>query len=248
MKEFDVVIIGAGTAGLSARKEVEKVTKNYIVIDDGILGTTCARVGCMPSKVLIQVANDFNRRKSFLQEGIHGGEGLSVNHQEVMSHVRSLRDRFVRGVTGSMESWTKDHFVPKRARFLDTQTLDLGDEKVRAKKIIIATGSRPIMPKAWEPFKSYFIDTNQFFEQEFLPQKMAVIGLGVIGLELGQALHRLGFDIAAIGRGPAIGGLTDPFLQEYAQTKFSQEMNISFGGVTDIGEEDGQLVLKNRDR
>jgi len=58
MKKYDVAIIGAGTGGLSARKWVAKKTDNYVVIDNGILGTTCARVGCMPSKVLIQAAND----------------------------------------------------------------------------------------------------------------------------------------------------------------------------------------------
>ncbi len=55
-REVDVAIIGAGSGGLSARREVEKKTKNYVVIDGGTLGTTCARVGCMPSKVLIKVA------------------------------------------------------------------------------------------------------------------------------------------------------------------------------------------------
>ena len=72
MKHYDVIIIGAGTSGLSARKVVSKYTQNYVVIDDGILGTTCARVGCMPSKAFIQVANDFHRRNSFQEIGITG--------------------------------------------------------------------------------------------------------------------------------------------------------------------------------
>ena len=100
MEMLDVIIIGAGTAGLSARREVEKKTKSYIVIDDGPLGTTCARVGCMPSKVLIQVANDFDRRRSLAEEGILGGDKLTLDGKLVMNHVRKLRDRFVRGVMG----------------------------------------------------------------------------------------------------------------------------------------------------
>ena len=100
MKEYDVVIIGAGSGGLSARREVAKQTDNYLVVNSGPLGTTCARVGCMPSKVLIQTANDFNRRKKLEEQGIIGGESLGLDHVKVMEHVRSLRDRFVRGVTG----------------------------------------------------------------------------------------------------------------------------------------------------
>ena len=81
MREVDVAIIGAGTAGLSARSLVARETDNYVVIDDGPLGTTCARVGCMPSKVLIQVANDYHRRHVLAEEGIyddHGPSRLSI--------------------------------------------------------------------------------------------------------------------------------------------------------------------------
>ena len=70
------------------------MTDNYLVIDDGFLDTTCARVGCMPpSKVLIQVAHDFHRRYKFELEGIHGRDSLQLYQPEVMAHVRRLRDR-----------------------------------------------------------------------------------------------------------------------------------------------------------
>ncbi len=61
VKEYEVAIIGAGTAGLTARAEVAKRTDDYVVLDGGVLGTTCARVGCMPSKTLIEVANTFHK-------------------------------------------------------------------------------------------------------------------------------------------------------------------------------------------
>lgn len=114
MKNYDVVIIGAGTAGLSARKVVSKYTQSYVIVDDGILGTTCARVGCMPSKAFIQIANDFHRRTSFQETGIDGSELLKIDSKKVMSHTRKLRDRFVRSVLGGMEEWKNEHFeVPQ---------------------------------------------------------------------------------------------------------------------------------------
>ena len=146
MKNFDVAIIGAGTSGLTARREVAKKTDNYVVIDDGPLGTTCARVGCMPSKVLIQVANDFYGRKRFSQMGIHGEESLSVDSKEVMNHVRSLRDRFVRAVKFPMAGW-ENKLIRGRATFVDANTLEVNGEKISAKKIVAATGSRPVIPK-----------------------------------------------------------------------------------------------------
>lgn len=244
MKKYEYVIIGAGTAGLSARKEIEKVTNDYVVIDNGILGTTCARVGCMPSKVLIQAANDYHRRNSFKELGIQGSENLIIDHAKVMTHVRKLRDRFVRGVTSSIDKWKDDHLIQKRATFIDQNTLDLGDEKIQFKKIIIATGSSPVIPEPWKEYQDFLIDTDSFFELEELPKKIAVIGLGVIGIELGQALHRLGVDVVGIGRSNTISGVSDPKIKEYVAEKFSEEMNLDFTGVKSLSKKDNQLIIK----
>jgi dihydrolipoamide dehydrogenase len=130
MKKVKVAIIGAGSGGLSARREVQKKTDDYVVIDGGTLGTTCARVGCMPSKVLIQVAEDFNRRKKYEEEGISGGGELSINSSKVMTHVRKLRDRFVRGVIGGMDSWGESNFIAEYATFVDANTLQVGAERI----------------------------------------------------------------------------------------------------------------------
>lgn len=248
MRSVDVAIIGAGSAGLSARREVTKVTDNYVVIDDGPLGTTCARVGCMPSKVLIQVANDYFRKNKFKEIGIDGAENLSIDHSKVMNHVRKLRDRFVRAVKSDIEEWTGTNLIQKRAKFIDKNTLDLGDEKITAKSIILATGSSPIIPGNWRQYEKYFMDTNRFFEQETLPETVAVIGLGVIGIELGQALSRLGVKVIGLSLNKAIGGLTDPKIQDYAANTFAEEMTLSFDGADLVGEKDGKLIVKSGEK
>lgn len=92
MHKFDVVIIGAGSAGLSALREVKKHTDNFILINEGPWGTTCARVGCMPSKLLIEAANAFYRRVSFNEFGITGADQLGVDHKRVLQRVRRLRE------------------------------------------------------------------------------------------------------------------------------------------------------------
>ncbi len=248
MKNYDVAIIGAGTAGLSARKVVSKYTQNYVVIDDGILGTTCARVGCMPSKAFIQVANDFHRRNSFRELGITGAESLKVDSEKLMIHTRKLRDRFVKSVLGGMDEWKEKHFIGKRARFVDRNVVDVDGEKIKAKKIIIATGSSPIIPKPWQEFSDFFIDTNSFFELQKLPQSIGVIGLGVIGIELGQALHRLGVVVIGISQGRAIAGLSDPKLIEYTSQKLGQEIDIDFSGVQNLARKDQKLMIRTAEK
>ena len=123
---IDVVIIGAGTAGLYALSQVIQNRKSYLVIQNGELGTTCARVGCMPSKVLIQAAEDFHRRKAFERKGIEGAERLSVNKEEVMEFVRELRDSFVERVHGNNDKRLKDHIINGQAEFIKPGQLQVG--------------------------------------------------------------------------------------------------------------------------
>ncbi len=246
LKHYKVAIIGAGSAGLSARREVAKETDSYVVIDDGPLGTTCARVGCMPSKVLIDIANKYHSRKVFDVLGIEGSENLSLNSTTAMKEVRKLRDRFVRGVTDDIVSWTKTNLIAKRAKFIDKNTLDLGDEKITADHIIIATGSSPITPGPWKPLAKYFFDSDSFFELETLPKKIAVIGMGVIGLELGQALARMGVDVVGINIGQATGGLTSPEVVKASWEHFSSEMKTDDSGVENLKEENGKLIVTTK--
>jgi dihydrolipoamide dehydrogenase len=249
MRKVDVAIIGAGSAGLAARREVAKTTDSWVVIDDGILGTTCARVGCMPSKVLIQSADDFARRKKFAEQGILGAENLSIDTDITIRHVRSLRDRFVRGVSSGMASWmTDDNLIRKRAKFIDKNTLDLGDEKIWAKTIIIATGSTPFIPPILKDHKEFLLTTDFLFEQEHLPKNIAVIGLGVIGIELGQALSKLDLNILGVARREMIAGVSDPEILEYVVRKFDEQLDLSFEGVQKVEVVGDQLKISTGKR
>ena len=76
---FDAIIVGAGSAGLAALREVRKRTNNYLIVNAGLYGTTCARVGCMPSKLLIEAANAYHRRHTFEAFGITGSDALQAD-------------------------------------------------------------------------------------------------------------------------------------------------------------------------
>jgi len=95
--KVDSVIIGAGIARLSAFREVRRYTDDFLLVNDGHWGTTCAAVGCMPSKALIEVANAFHRRSAFDAFGIRGAEGLRADIPAVLTRVRRMRDAFVKG-------------------------------------------------------------------------------------------------------------------------------------------------------
>jgi dihydrolipoamide dehydrogenase len=243
-----IAIIGAGTAGLTARREVARVTEDYVLIDGGPMGTTCARVGCMPSKVILQVAHDFHRRVHFETMGIRGGEHLSVDRKAVMDHVRQLRDRFTSGVLRSHHDF-EEKIIRKKARFLDQHTLDLEGERLIFNKAIIATGSSPIIPAAWEKFRSHLVTTDDFFEMQELPESMAVIGLGVIGLELGQALFELGIETTLIGREGNYGGASSPIINQEIKKSLFSSMNVILGDAELVSiSDEGKLVIAINDQ
>ena len=87
-KRVDVAIIGSGSAGLYSLSKVRPSGKSFVLINGGEPGTTCARVGCMPSKALIQVADDFNRRKILGRYGVEGHEGIEIDINETMEYVQ----------------------------------------------------------------------------------------------------------------------------------------------------------------
>jgi dihydrolipoamide dehydrogenase len=228
-RDVDVAIIGAGSAGLYALAQVKRHTDSYVLIDGGKLGTTCARVGCMPSKALIQVAEDFHRRKLFDREGIEGAEELGVAGTDVLEHVQDLRDIFVDKVLTTSTDDMGEEFIASNARFLEPQIVQAGEQRIRARRFVIATGSTPVVPAAWRAFGDRVLTTDEIFELEELPESLAVIGLGVIGLELGQAFHRLGVAVTGIDQLDVIGNIDDPEIAAVAAQLIGKEMPLWLG-------------------
>lgn len=247
VQRVDVAIIGAGSAGLSALGEVRKVTNDFIVIDDGPLGTTCARVGCMPSKALIQVANDFDRRLHLQGRGIHGGGNLRIDIPEALSWVRKLRDGFAGGAVFSTKGLGR-RLIRGRALFLGPNQIRVGKKTFGAKRVILATGSRPVMPEEFLALGDGVVTTDSIFDLKDLPARIGVIGLGSIGLEIGQALSRLGCDVIAFGRSRGVGKLTDPAVSAYAARHFAKEFRIHLDCEVELKARSRKLVIMARGR
>ena len=224
----DVVIVGAGSAGLAALREVRKRTENFLVINDGPWGTICARVGCMPSKLLIEAANAFHRRGTFEEFGIRGAERLSVDVPAVLRRVRRLRDGFVAGTLKATDT-LDERAISGRVRLLGPGQLEVDGRKISARSIILATGSRPVVPEAWQQLGGRLLTTDTLFEQENLPARIAVVGMGAIGVEMAQALARLGLEISAFGHAAGVAGLSDPKVNAVATDLLGGEFALQLG-------------------
>ncbi len=242
-KRVDAAIIGAGTAGLKAAREVAKATDNFVVIDRGPLGTLCARTGCMPSKALLQIAVDFHRREVFAREGIANAGALTLDTATALGHVRDLRDGFVASVVDGALANLGDKLMRAEAKFAARGVLDVGQTRIHAERIVIATGSRPIIPAPWRRFADRILTTDTLFEQKRLPRRIAVLGLGPVGLEIGQALSRLGLAVSGFDAAETIGGLADPVVNAAAIEIIGRELPMHLGAEATVEETGSGLTI-----
>ncbi|WP_428603296.1 dihydrolipoyl dehydrogenase [Sedimenticola sp.] len=241
-KNVDVAIIGSGSAGLYALGRVKAAGKSFVLINGGAQGTTCARVGCMPSKALIQLAEDFHRCGILGRYGVEGHKSLTLDGEEAMGHVQDLRDTFVdRVISNSTAHMGDDVFIEGYARFLEPNLLEVNETRIRAANIIIATGSRPIVPKPWMAFSERILTTDTLFELEELPESLAVVGLGVIGLEIGQSMARLGVEVTGFDQLETIGGLDDPAVAKTAIEIIGRDFPLHLGQTAEVTEEGDKL-------
>lgn len=242
--DFDVAILGAGTAGMGAYREATKYTDRVALIDGGVLGTTCARVGCMPSKLLIAAAESYHKAQHTELFGINPGTP-EVDGRAVMARIRSERDRFVGFVLDAVESFHIGERIAENAKFVDPHTLELtSGRRITARTIIVATGSRPNIPPPFEVAGDRLIVNDDVFDWDDLPKSVAVFGAGVIGLELGQALHRLGVRVRLFGRDNLVGPLSDPEVRDYAAGTFDDEFPAHWHADTRISRFGEEIVVK----
>jgi len=243
-EKLDVIIIGAGSAGLSALSQVKKKTESYLLVDHGPLGTKCARVGCMPSKALIHVANECHRSRSLMGKGLLKADHYSADIPAVMKHVRNLRDHFAGGTRKQTLKAADGHFLEGKAEILSPGRIKVGELEYETSKIIIATGSRPVIPEPWKDFSDLILTSENIFEQEDFPRRIGVIGLGSIGLEIGFALSRLSIEVHGFSRGEFMGGLTDPEVNSAMVKAMEDEFSVHMGSEAEIENNGNCLVVK----
>jgi dihydrolipoamide dehydrogenase len=235
----DVAVIGAGTAGLAAYRAATAVGARAALIEGRSYGTTCARVGCMPSKLLIAAAGAAHGVDMAPGFGVHVDGGVRVDGREVMNRVRRERDRFVGFVLREVQDIPDADRIRGHARFVNNHAIAVADHtRVAAKCVVIATGSRPDHPDSFRALGDRLISSDDLFNWHDLPRAVAVIGPGIIGLELGQALHRLGVHVVVLGRGGRVGPISDPQIRTYAIATFTEEFTL---------EPDAHIVAMQRD-
>lgn len=205
----DVAIIGAGTAGLNALREVRNAGKSFVLIDHGPLGTTCARVGCMPSKAVLHAGALRKAGVSF-----HSGPGYEnrADADVLWQDARATRDRLAGGAADRTRSAAGERLIIGRARFIAPNILDVDGQRVIAGAFVVATGSTPVVPSFLDEVRERVLTTDTLFELAALPRSIGILGMGAIGLEMTLALSRLGVRVVGGDVKSLPAGISDPEL------------------------------------
>ena len=237
--DYDVAVIGAGTAGIGAYRAATEAGAHAVLIERGPGGTTCARVGCMPSKLLIAAgaAADAARRTELF--GIRVS-GVTVDGRAVLARLRAERDRFVGSVFDGLDALPDDGRIAGSARFQDGRTLAVDDHtRIRFRAAVIATGSSPIVPEPLRGLGDRLLTTDTLFEIPDLPDALAVLGAGAVGIEIAQAMARLGVAVTVIDTGDTVAGLSEPDLSRQAAEIFGAELDLHLGAKVHAAAPDG---------
>ena len=197
---YDLVVIGAGTAGLvvAAGAAGLGIGLKVALIERNLMGGDCLNVGCVPSKAIIRSARVVGEMVNASAWGIHPPERIDVDFPAVMARMRRLRSGMSH--VDSAQRFTAlgvDVFFGT-ARFADRETIEVENAVLRYKKAVIATGTRALEPEIAGIVKAGFLTNETVFSLTARPQRLAIIGGGPIGCELAQAFKLLGSEVSLI--------------------------------------------------
>lgn len=202
MKAFDLIVVGGGAAAFSAAIKANQLGVKTALIERGTLGGTCVNVGCVPSKYLLTVAEQYRESQQTKHGVICGTPRLDFKQviQDKRALVASLRQEKYAEVLHGLEHVT---LIEGSARFTSKHQIRVGEKTVSAKKFVVATGSSTNVPVQGAKDVG-FLTNVEALDLEEVPKCLVVVGGGPLGLEFAQAFSRFGSQVTVLQRGPRI--------------------------------------------
>lgn len=234
MKQYDMVVIGGGNTGLSAAYRVARAGRRVALVDKGPVGGLCSLAGCNPKKIFVRASEVLETVRRAGEHGVNTSE-ISINWERVWARKHSFTDP----VSESTERSLANAGIERArgvARFVDGQTLVVGNEQIRADAFVIATGSHP---RPFEfPGAALLKTSDDILELKQPPQRMVIIGSGVVAFEFSHVFARLGTQVTMLMRGRGgLAGFDDDFSRvalDFTRDHLGVEI-ISAAQVTSIG-------------
>ncbi len=201
--EADICVVGAGSGGLSVAAGAARMGARTVLIEAGRMGGDCLNTGCVPSKSLIAAAAVVQQVRDAARFGVRTAVP-EVDFGAVLRHVREVIAAIAPHDSEARFEGLGVTVIRARARFLAGDRLRAGDREVRARRFVVATGSRPAVPSLPGLREIAFLTNETIFDLEQRPDRLLVLGAGPVGCELAQAFRRLGAEVDLFDLGPIL--------------------------------------------
>ena len=197
--EYDLIVVGGGPGGYVAAIRAAQLGIKVLCIEKReSFGGTCLNVGCIPSKTLLHSSHLYEQsKKHLIKYGIEVKGEIELNLKKMMDNKSDAVKKLTSGIS-SLFKKNKVEYLIGEAKFIDNKTLEVNKKKINGNKILIATGSIPSTIPGIKIDEKNIVSSTGALEFEKVPKKLAVIGGGYIGLELGSVWNRLGADVTVI--------------------------------------------------
>ena len=222
MGSYDIIVIGGGSAGLVTSAGAAGIGARVALVEQDRLGGECLWTGCVPSKALIACARAAHDAKTAERFGIRV-EGVAVDFPRVMEHVRSAQRRIEPNDSPERFRSLGVDVIHGTARFVGDRSIRVDGRTIGAKRVVIATGSRPAIPPVDGLEETPHVTNETIFSLERQPETLLVLGGGPIGLELAQAFARLGTRVRVIESSPKLLPREDEELTELLARRLASE-------------------------
>ncbi|MBX0357272.1 NAD(P)/FAD-dependent oxidoreductase [Halobacillus sp. Nhm2S1] len=238
--DYQIVVIGGGSGGLTVAAGAASFGAKVALIErKKELGGDCLHYGCMPSKALIQAAKEVKEVSQYSE----------LTEEDYGRMFKSAMERVANALQDVQEHDSKDRFIDlgidiyeAEGTFIDEHTLQVGEQTITAKRFVIATGSSPAIPPIDGMDKVNYLTNETIFSLNQKPSSMVVIGGGVIGVELAQAMSRLGVEVTVIEGSDRILSKEDKEIANLSQRLLSEELNILTNAKVERVEKKGDQV------
>jgi pyruvate/2-oxoglutarate dehydrogenase complex dihydrolipoamide dehydrogenase (E3) component len=196
-REFELVIIGAGSGGLTAAGFAAQLGAKVALVEKNRIGGDCTWTGCVPSKAILKAAKIAHETRTAFRFGITANPP-DVDMTKVRAYVRQAIEQVYQFESPEELHKQGIEVIQGAARFVDAKTIMVGEQLFRAKSFLLTTGGHPQIPPIdglnEVPFSTY----EQIFDNDWLPRSMIIVGGGPIGMEMSQAYQRLGTQVSVV--------------------------------------------------